>query len=95
MKEAALAEDTLLNRPFQVISTPYMDDLKNALEFDRKCQALEALFNDLQIRIHAVENELSGSEVAIPDPSPCDLPLKKSQRKFIFFVSNLNFQCIT
>lgn len=44
--------------PLHVVNTPtsYLHDLKNTLEFDRKCRALEVLFEDLQNRIHAFES---------------------------------------
>ena len=31
----------------QVVSTPYLHDLKNTLEFDRRCRALETLLMKL------------------------------------------------
>ncbi|BBI17422.1 hypothetical protein DB42_DB00080 [Neochlamydia sp. EPS4] len=33
--------------------------LKNTLEFDRKCRALEGLFVELQDRVHQMEKHLS------------------------------------
>ncbi|QLH36958.1 MAG: hypothetical protein HWD61_13135 [Parachlamydiaceae bacterium] len=44
--------------PFQIVSNPYLHDLKTTLEFDRKCRTLEALFDDLQQRIKALDIQL-------------------------------------
>ena len=41
------------------VPTPYFHDLKNTLEFDRKCRSLEKFFADLQNRINAVEMEIT------------------------------------
>lgn len=43
---------------FEVINPPYMHDLKNTLEFDRKCRALEILFLELDQRIATVEKNI-------------------------------------
>lgn len=36
----------------------YLDDLKNTLDFDRKCRVLETLFNEINERVSSMENEL-------------------------------------
>jgi hypothetical protein len=41
-------------------TTPsYVGDFKTALEFDRRCRALESLFTELTQRITVIENEIS------------------------------------
>lgn len=44
--------------PLHIVSTPYLYDLRNTLEFDRKCRDLEVLFEDLKNRIATLETKL-------------------------------------
>ncbi len=41
------------------INIPFLHDLKNTLEFDRKCRHLETVFQDLTSRIQIIESEIT------------------------------------
>ncbi|MBS4167143.1 Uncharacterized protein NEOC65_002249 [Neochlamydia sp. AcF65] len=49
----------VLSNSYLTLKNTLDGTLKNTLEFDRKCRALEVLFVELQERVHQMEKQLS------------------------------------